>query len=85
MLFDPLEEQFDLSSGFVKKRNSESRSDFIFKKERWFFSNVCLFIPKVRMEACLKRTLDIVCSLLFLIVFSPLFLIIAILIKIDSK
>ena len=37
------------------------------------------------METCLKRTLDIVCSLLFLIVFSPLFLIIAILIKIDSK
>lgn len=37
------------------------------------------------METCLKRTLDIVCSLLFLIVFSPLFFIIAILIKIDSE
>ena len=37
------------------------------------------------MEACLKRTSDIVCSLLFLMVFSPLFFIIAILIKIDSR
>lgn len=37
------------------------------------------------MEDCLKRTLDIACSLLFLIVFSPLFLIIAMLIKIDSR
>ena len=37
------------------------------------------------MEDCLKRTLDIVCSLLFLIFFSPLFLIIALLIKIDSR
>ncbi|MBI2472546.1 MAG: sugar transferase [Planctomycetes bacterium] len=37
------------------------------------------------MDDCLKRTLDIVCSLLFLIFFSPLFLIIAMLIKIDSR
>ena len=37
------------------------------------------------MEACLKRTLDIVCSLLFLIVFFSSFFIIAILIKIDSR
>lgn len=37
------------------------------------------------METYLKRTLDIVFSLLFISLFSPLFLIIAILIKIDSN
>ncbi len=40
---------------------------------------------ELSMDACLKRTLDIMCSFLFLIVFSPLFFIIAILIKIDSR
>ena len=33
----------------------------------------------------LKRTIDIVASLLFLLLFSPLFLVIAILVKLDSK
>lgn len=37
------------------------------------------------MEACLKRMLDIVCSFFSLVIFSPLFLVIAILIKIDSR
>lgn len=37
------------------------------------------------MEAYLKRTLDIVFSLLFLSLFSPLLMIIAVLIKIDSN
>ena len=37
------------------------------------------------MEDCLKRILDIVASLFLLIIFLPLFFIIAILVKIDSK
>lgn len=40
---------------------------------------------KIEIHDCLKRLLDIVCSLLLLIVLFPLFFIIAILIKIDSK
>jgi len=40
---------------------------------------------KIEIEDCLKRILDIVCSLLLLIIFLPLFFIIAILVKIDSK
>jgi exopolysaccharide biosynthesis polyprenyl glycosylphosphotransferase len=40
---------------------------------------------KIRIEACLKRILDIVSCFLLLIIFLPLFFIIAILIKIDSK
>ena len=34
---------------------------------------------------CVKRTLDFICSLLALIVLSPLFLILIIAIKLDSK
>ena len=37
------------------------------------------------MEDCLKRLLDILCSFLLLVISIPLFFIIAILIKIDSK
>src|SRR3990167_8005551 len=37
------------------------------------------------MEDCLKRLLDIACSFLLLVISIPLFFIIAILIKIDSK
>ncbi|TVM03404.1 MAG: multidrug MFS transporter [Candidatus Brocadia sp. WS118] len=39
----------------------------------------------MKIEDCLKRILDIVCSFLLLVFFLPLFFIIAILIKIDSK
>ena len=40
---------------------------------------------KIRIEACLKRILDIVSCFLLFIIFLPLFFIIALLIKIDSK
>ena len=37
------------------------------------------------MENCLKKIFDTVCSLFLLVIFSPVFFIIAVLIKIDSK
>lgn len=43
------------------------------------------FKPKFKVYYIFKRLFDIVCSLLGLIVLSPIFLIIAILIKVDSK
>ena len=58
------------------------REEIVFKEQEVLFGKQI----ESRIGYCfLKRTIDIICSLIGLIILSPLFLIVSILIKIESK